>query len=154
MPESADRQEIRIRITGTNNPQQDNADLTAWLEREPWLTRQRHEWVTRTRPVDKADGPDGQDGSGAADGTDLGDMAVGVDDLVLVIVGAITAEITKSLSIAVREWLRRRKQDRAAGEQPAVAVGGDGGAPAPGDASPEHPDPGGPASEGGSTREG
>ncbi|MEU9117720.1 hypothetical protein AB0D04_39825 [Streptomyces sp. NPDC048483] len=123
MPNSADRhesgQEIRIRIAGTNNPAQDAADLRAWLEREPWLAQRRHEWTQRARP---AGGSEDADESGPAD------MAIGVDDLVLVVVGAVAAEITKSLTIALQEWLRRRKEERATGERPSVRVGeGDGG---------------------------
>ncbi|MFG2141991.1 hypothetical protein [Streptomyces sp. NPDC048650] len=120
MPDSADRdeirQEIRIRITGTHNPEQDGADLRAWLEREPWLTSRRHDWALRPRPA-----AEGADEAGPAD------MAVGVDDVILVVVGAVAAEITKSLTIALQEWLRRRKEERSAGEEPAVVVGeGDG----------------------------
>ena len=55
MPQSADRHEIRIRITGTNNPDQDIEDLKAWLEREPWLDRRRHDWLLRPRPQDESD---------------------------------------------------------------------------------------------------
>ncbi|MGP8302670.1 hypothetical protein ACTPOK_33000 [Streptomyces inhibens] len=145
MPESADRHEIRIRITGTNNPQQDIDDLRAWLEREPWLNRQEHGWEQRPHPTDER--------NHTADGPDLGDMAVGVDDLILVIVGAVAAELTKGMTIALREWLRRRREERAAGEVPAVSVGTDGELSAVGDAGPEHPDPGSPAQESGSTRE-
>ncbi|MEI5136356.1 caspase family protein [Streptomyces libani] len=94
MPEHADRQEIRIRITGTNNPEQDVEDLKAWLEREPWLSRRPHDWELR---------PAGEPDEGP------GDMAIGIDDLILVVVGAAAAEITKSLGIALREWLRRRQ---------------------------------------------
>ncbi|GAA2317801.1 hypothetical protein OHT20_29660 [Streptomyces caniferus] len=144
MPQSADRHEIRIRITGTNNPDQDIEDLKAWLEREPWLDRRRHDWLLRPRPADGSDhGP--------------GDMAVGVDDLILVVVGAVAAEIAKSLGIALQEWLRRRREERDTGERPAVAVGsGDGDLQALGDAgpgavAPEHPDPGSPADGSGST---
>ncbi|MEV0374255.1 hypothetical protein AB0I10_31385 [Streptomyces sp. NPDC050636] len=142
MPESADRQEIRIRITGTDNPHQDIEDLKAWLEREPWLRHQGHDWTVRPAPADATHG---------TDETDLGDMAVGVDDLILVIVGAVAAELTKSLSIALREWLRRRREERAEGEEPAVVVIGDAGRPGE---APQAPDPGGPADEGGSTRQG
>ncbi|MGW7577140.1 hypothetical protein [Streptomyces sp. NPDC054765] len=144
MPQRADRHEIRIRITGTNNPDQDIEDLKAWLEREPWLDRRQHDWALRPRPADEGDdGP--------------GEMAAGVDDLILVIVGAVATEITKSLSIALQEWLRRRREERDTGERPAVAVGGgdedlralgDAGPDAP---SPEHPDPGSPADGSGST---
>ncbi|MFJ9614523.1 hypothetical protein [Streptomyces noursei] len=112
MPESADRHEIRIRVAGTNNPSQDIDDLTAWLEREPWLTRHQHDWRRRPRPEESP-------GRDAADGA----MAVGVDDLVLVVVGAVAAEITKGLGIALREWLRRRREAREEGEEPTVAVG-------------------------------
>ncbi|GAO12507.1 hypothetical protein NCG97_28925 [Streptomyces lydicamycinicus] len=142
MPQRADRHEIRIRITGTNNPDQDVEDLKAWLEREPWLNRRSHDWELRPAQ-ERDDGP--------------GDMAIGVDDLILVVVGAVAAEITKSLGIALREWLRRRREERDTGERPAVAVGGgDGelralGEPGPGAAAPERPDPGSPANEGGST---
>lgn len=142
MPESADRHEIRIRITGTNNPQQDVDDLQAWLEREPWLTRQEHSWEQRPHPAREAGHPDEPD---------LGDMAVGVDDLILVIVGAVAAEVTKGLSIALREWLRRRKEERAAGEVPAVEVGAGGEVHTVGET--ERPDPGSPAQGSGSTVE-
>ncbi|MCR8579310.1 effector-associated constant component EACC1 [Streptomyces sp. Isolate_219] len=142
MPEHADRQEIRIRITGTNNPEQDVEDLKAWLEREPWLSQRSHDW--ELRPVGEPDeGP--------------GDMAIGIDDLILVVVGAAAAEITKSLGIALREWLRRRREERDTGERPAVAVGGgDGelralGDPGPDVPAPERSDPGSPANGGGST---
>ncbi|UQA96166.1 hypothetical protein [Streptomyces halobius] len=54
MPQSADRQEIRIRITGTDNPHQDIEDLKAWLEREPWLRHQPHDWTVRPGPADAA----------------------------------------------------------------------------------------------------
>ncbi|MEU9502099.1 hypothetical protein [Streptomyces sp. NPDC048196] len=140
MPEHVDhhedRQEIRLRVTGTDNPQQDLDDLRAWLEREPWLGRREHTWEHRPQPPHLT-----------ADGDEPGpaDMAVGVDDLILVIVGAIATEVTKGMSIAVREWLRRRKEERAAGEEPAVEVVGDGG--------PARPDPGSPAHESGSTGE-
>ncbi|MGW7490306.1 hypothetical protein [Streptomyces sp. NPDC054786] len=144
MTQRADRHEIRIRITGTNNPEQDIEDLKAWLEREPWLDRRRHDWELRPRPADESDdGPR--------------DMALGVDDLILVIVGAVAAEVTKSLSIALQEWLRRRREERDTGERPAVAVGGgDGdlhalGDAGPGAVAPERPDPGSPADESGST---
>jgi hypothetical protein len=116
MPESADREEIRfrIRVTGTNNPQQDNADLRAWLEREPWLARRPYDWEAEPRPD-------------AADTSGRGDMAVGIDDLILVVVGAAAAELAKGMGIALREWLRRRREERAAGEAPAVAADeGDG----------------------------
>ncbi|MFK0266186.1 hypothetical protein ACIQU1_33350 [Streptomyces angustmyceticus] len=144
MPQRADRHEIRIRITGTNNPDRDVEDLKAWLEREPWLDRRRHDWLLRPRPAD-----------GGAEGP--GDMAVGIDDLILVVVGAVAAEITKGLGIALQEWLRRRREERDTGERPAVAVGaGDGDLhpldePGPGAAAPEHPDPGSPADGSGST---
>ncbi|MGW2920477.1 hypothetical protein ACWDBF_21800 [Streptomyces angustmyceticus] len=144
MPQRADRHEIRIRITGTNNPEQDIEDLKAWLEREPWLDRRRHDWLLRPRPA-----------GGGADGP--GDMAVGVDDLILVVVGAVAAEITKGLGIALQEWLRRRREERDTGERPAVAVGAGDGDPrpldeaGPGAAAPEHPDPGSPADGSGST---
>lgn len=144
MPQSADRHEIRLRITGTNNPDQDIEDLRAWLEREPWLDRHGHDWQLRPRPANESDdGP--------------GDMAAGLDDLILVIIGAVTGEITKSLTIALQEWLRRRREERDSGERPAVAVGaGDGdlralGDPGPATAAPEHPDPGSPADGSGST---
>ncbi|UZJ31938.1 hypothetical protein [Streptomyces endophytica] len=146
MPEHADhhedRQEIRLRVTGTDNPQQDLDDLRAWLEREPWLSRRDHTWELRPQPTPTAD-----NAANADDGDEPGpaDMAVGVDDLILVIVGAIVTEVTKGMSIAVREWLRRRKEERAAGERPAVEVIGDGG--------PGRPDPGNPAHESGSTGE-
>ncbi|MFG2529705.1 hypothetical protein [Streptomyces sp. NPDC048516] len=143
MPQSADRHEIRLRITGTNNPDQDIEDLKAWLEREPWLDGPGHGWLLRPRSEDGSDdGP--------------GDMAAGLDDLILVIIGAVTGEITKSLTIALQEWLRRRREERGTGERPAVAVGaGDGDLRAlddagPGTASPEHPDPGSPADGSGS----
>ncbi|MFJ6753177.1 hypothetical protein ACIQNI_34150 [Streptomyces sp. NPDC091266] len=151
MPQHADRQEIRLRITGTNNPQQDNADLKAWLEREPWLARRPHEWEQRARPDDAA---------GGADRPGRGDMAVGVDDLILVVVGAAAAEVAKGLGIALREWLRRRREERAAGEQPALEAGGGGGGlrqvgdGLPHGAAPGRPDPGSPAAEGGNTPEG
>ncbi|WP_030411720.1 hypothetical protein [Streptomyces sp. NRRL S-1448] len=146
MPEHVDhhedRQEIRLRVTGTDNPQQDLDDLRAWLEHEPWLGRREHTWEHRPQPPHPA---------GDGDGSGPADMAVGVDDLVLVIVGAIATEVTKGLSIALREWLRRRKEERAAGEEPAVEIVGDGGSrPAVG---PVPPDPGGPAHESGSTGE-
>ncbi|MFH8569876.1 hypothetical protein [Streptomyces sp. NPDC017993] len=149
MPDKADRHEIRIRVTGTNNAHQDIEDLKAWLEREPWLAHQRHDWTLRPRPTD---------GDGAADERDLGDMAIGIDDLVLVLIGTVAAEVTKSLSIALREWLRRRREERAAGEQPAVAVGGDGGLapvgdPGPRGTAPERPDPASRSTEGGSAGE-
>ncbi|MEU7177676.1 MULTISPECIES: hypothetical protein [Streptomyces] len=149
MPESAGREEIRLRIRGTDNPQQDLADLTAWLEREPWLRRRQHLWETRPPHETEAD-------DGAGDGPR--DMAVGVDDLILVVVGAVAGEITKSLTFALREWLRRRREERAAGEEPALSVGDDGGLRPVGDAGPHgaapgHPDPGSPAHEGGSTGE-
>ncbi|MGW1378330.1 hypothetical protein ACWD6P_29225 [Streptomyces sp. NPDC002446] len=146
MPESAGHHEIRIRITGTNNPQQDIDDLRAWLEREPWLTRREHAWEQRPRPAHEADGTDPAAAPGPAD------MAVGVDDLILVIVGAVAAEAAKGLGIALREWLRRRKEERAEGEVPAVDVGTGGELHAVGDT--ERPDPGSPAHEGGSTGEG
>ncbi|MEU9120791.1 hypothetical protein AB0C96_13190 [Streptomyces sp. NPDC048506] len=146
MPESADRHEgrheISIRVTGTNNPQQDLDDLRAWLEREPWLTRQEHSWEQRPHPAPE---------TGPPDGPDLGDMAVGVDDLILVIVGAVATEVTKGLSIALREWLRRRKEERAAGEAPAVDVGTGGEVHTVGDTT--RRDPGSPAHGGGSTVE-
>ncbi|AJT67909.1 hypothetical protein [Streptomyces chattanoogensis] len=110
--------EIRIRITGTDNPEQDAADLTAWLEREPWLTRRRHEWTSRPRPAGEGEG---------GDETGPADMAIGVDDLILVVLGAVAGEITKGLSIALQEWLRRRREERATGEQPSVMVGEGGG---------------------------
>lgn len=146
MPQCADRHEIRIRITGTNNPDQDIEDLKSWLEREPWLARRQYDWALRPRPADAYD-----------DGDAPRDMAVGVDDLVLVIVGAVAAEITKSLSIALKEWLRRRREERDTGERPAVAVGaGAGGLRAladegPGVPAPEPPDPGRPDDGSGST---
>ncbi|MFJ9852115.1 hypothetical protein [Streptomyces sp. NPDC101150] len=112
-------QGIRIRITGTNDAERDAADLRAWLEREPWLTQRRHNWTQRPRPAGE---------SGGGDESGPADMAVGVDDLILVVVGAVAAEITKSLTIALQEWLRRRREDRADGEEPSVTVGeGDGG---------------------------
>ncbi|MGD3104773.1 hypothetical protein [Streptomyces sp. YGL11-2] len=125
MPESAARDEvreatgdeIRIRITGTNNPHQDIEDLKAWLEREPWLARRRHDWDRRPRPADE------RAAQAPGDAPDLHDMAIGVDDLVLVVVGAVVTEVTKSLGIALREWLRRRKEAREEGEQPRVSVG-------------------------------
>ncbi|MFI6770124.1 hypothetical protein [Streptomyces sp. NPDC050355] len=146
MPESAGHHEIRIRITGTNNPQQDIDDLQVWLEREPWLSRRDHTWEQRPRPAQDAAGTDGAAAAGP------GDMAVGVDDLILVIVGAVAAEVTKGLGIALREWLRRRKEERAEGEAPAVDAGTGGELQAVGDT--DRPDPGGPAREGGSTGEG
>ncbi|MEU5210527.1 hypothetical protein [Streptomyces sp. NPDC020742] len=144
MPERAGHQEIRIRVTGTNNPQQDIDDLRAWLEREPWLTRQEHSWHQRPRPADAADGADG------ARRTRPADMAVGVDDLVLVLVGAVATEVTKGLSIALREWLRRRREERAEGEEPAVVAGTGGAVHEVGSG---HPDPGSPAQGSGSTGE-
>ncbi|WP_044364504.1 hypothetical protein [Streptomyces natalensis] len=118
MPNSAERQEIRIRISGTHNPEQDAADLRAWLEREPWLTQRPHEWAQRPRPAGE------DDGAGAAGPAD---MALGVDDVILAVIGAVAAEVTKSLTIALQEWLRRRREERSQGEEPAVAVGeGDG----------------------------
>lgn len=137
MPQRADRHEIRIRVTGTNNPDQDIEDLKTWLAREPWLARRQYDWALRPRPADARDGANG-------DPAAPGDMAVGVDDLVLVIVGAVAAEITKSLSIALKEWLRRRREERDTGERPAVAVGGDGGLRALGDEGPGAPAPGAP----------
>ncbi|MFI9049950.1 hypothetical protein [Streptomyces sp. NPDC053427] len=122
MSDSADRdesgrqtqQEIRIRITGTDDAEQDTAHLKAWLEREPWLTRRQHDWARRSRPAGESEGV-------AEPGP--ADMAVGVDDLILVVVGAVAAEVTKSLTIALQEWLRRRREERADGERPSVAVG-------------------------------
>ncbi|ARH90618.1 MULTISPECIES: hypothetical protein [Streptomyces] len=140
MPESAARHEIRIRVTGTNNPQQDIDDLRAWLEREPWLNRREHSWEQRPRPAGTADG---------TDGAEPADMAVGVDDLILVLVGAVATELTKGLGIALREWLRRRKEERAEGEAPAVDVGAGGQVQAVG----ESPEPGSPAHGSGSTGE-
>ncbi|MFE1176472.1 hypothetical protein [Streptomyces sp. NPDC058773] len=142
MPQRADRHEIRIRISGTNNPDQDAEDLKAWLEREPWLNGRPHDWELRPA-VERDEGP--------------GDMAIGVDDLILVVVGAVAAEISKSMGIALREWLRRRKEERDTGERPAVAVAdGDGALRALGDQGPDapapgHPDPGSPANGSGST---
>lgn len=150
MPESAAHHEIRIRITGTNNPQQDIDDLQAWLEREPWLSRQEHTW--EQRPAHGTDDTEGTDDTDGAAGPAPRDMAVGVDDLILVVVGAVAAEMAKGLGIALREWLRRRKEERAEGEVPAIDVGTGDEVHAVGDT--ERPGPGGPAREGGSTGEG
>ncbi|WP_043263799.1 hypothetical protein [Streptomyces sp. CT34] len=163
MPESAARDEgreatgdeIRIRITGTNNPHQDIEDLKAWLEREPWLGRRRHDWDRRPRPAEAPAAP------APGEATDLHDMAIGVDDLVLVVVGAVVTEITKSLGIALREWLRRRKEAREAGEQPDVSVGtgavlrqiGGADPERPAGPGPGRPDPHSAADGGGSTGE-
>ncbi|UNO42773.1 hypothetical protein [Streptomyces sp. MST-110588] len=177
MPDSASRREFRLRITGTNNPHQDIEDLKAWLEREPWLAGQGHEWVVRPQSDDEGQRPEGAERAEGLEGAeksgrpvrtgqpgrpvrtgqpgrpvrtgqpgrpDTGrrDMAIGADELILVVTGAFTAEITKSLLITLREWLRQRREERAAGEEPGVALGDGGGLRDIGDAPPGDRPPG------------
>ncbi|MET9293026.1 hypothetical protein [Streptomyces sp. NPDC003077] len=137
MPESTERHEFRIRITGTHDPQQDIERLRVWLEREPWLHDRKHTWDVRPRGPEsdagtgekgEGDGPDApaRRGEGGA-GETRRDMAVGVDDLVLVITGAAAAEVTKALLITLREWRQRRREETAGNERPDVTLDSGGG---------------------------
>ncbi|POX37172.1 hypothetical protein C3486_29795 [Streptomyces sp. Ru73] len=110
MTESRERHEVRIRVTGTHDGSQDLEDLQRWLQRESWLTPGNHRW----RRVPGA-------GTAAPHAADQGpEMAVGVDDLVLVLIGAVAAPMTEQLLIALREWLAHRRETAAPGEEPAL----------------------------------
>ncbi|WP_051872051.1 hypothetical protein [Streptomyces sclerotialus] len=113
MPQNREHHEVRIRVTGTHNADQDLEDLRNWLQREPWLTDRTHEW----RRVPGAE-PGPRTGADAAE--QGSEMAVGVDDLVLVLIGAVAAPITEQLLIALREWLAQRRETAAAGEAPGL----------------------------------
>ncbi|GAA0440548.1 hypothetical protein GCM10010361_00600 [Streptomyces olivaceiscleroticus] len=115
MTESRQRHEVRMRVTGTHDGGQDLEDLRRWLERESWLTPDNHGW--RRAPGAGTAPPTGADAAGRGP-----EMAVGVDDLVLVLIGAVAAPMTEQLLIALREWLAHRRETAADGETPALDI--------------------------------
>lgn len=115
MTESQKRHEVRIRVTGTHDGEQDLEDLQRWLQRESWLTPGNHDW--RRAPGAESAPRTGPDAAGQGP-----EMAVGIDDLVLVLIGAVAAPMTEQLLIALREWLAHRRETAANGEAPGVDI--------------------------------
>lgn len=124
MPGSQQRHEVRIRVTGTHDGGQDLEDLQRWLQREPWLTPDNHDW-RRVPGADTAPRPAAGAGQDAADRGP--EMAVGFDDLVLVLIGAVAAPVTEQLLLALREWLAQRRETAAVGEAPELDLTDDAG---------------------------
>lgn len=106
--------EIRIRVGGTHTAQQDLGALESWLRREPWF----QEELDSGRVVVARRGSPGGEPEGA--------MGIGIDDLILILIGAAIQpgfdELYNKVRASVKAWADNRRRQAADGEHPEATV--------------------------------
>jgi hypothetical protein len=93
----------RIRLDGVDADAQDRElrNIIHWLQRESWFAGERIELTPVARRPAEGDRPD---------------MAVGLQEVVLIVLSGIAPEVYRDIRGSLREWNQRRRERGADGE--------------------------------------
>lgn len=120
--EPREPQEIRIELKGSFSPDADLEALQEWLRRESWyqeMDRGKQLTVVRRRPEPA---PDGERAGQSEQGPSMG---VGVDDVIMLVVGGAVQPVFDQAFQALQRWYRNRRRLAAQSEDLTLRVTAD-----------------------------